>query len=160
MRWSIYGHESKSGKTSFLETVCVSVLEGRLGGALGVDGGWLPLPHVRNDIVTPRHLLLVLVLSTHFSSPVDCPVISPFAGVNRRRRGFDDRGAGRRERRLSTAAVTHASAIGIARKVRKALANAFFLRRRTRLSAYFVFITDMERVEMTLAPDGIRLIGG
>ena len=37
--------ESKSGKTSVLEAfVYVSVLEGGLGGALGVDEGWLPLP--------------------------------------------------------------------------------------------------------------------
>ena len=28
----------------FRSFLCVSVLEGRLGGALGVDGGWLPLP--------------------------------------------------------------------------------------------------------------------
>ena len=30
-------------------------------GGWGVDGGWMPLPthpHGRNDIVTPRHLLL------------------------------------------------------------------------------------------------------
>ena len=38
-------HESKSGKMSVLKRfVYVSVLERVLGGVLGVDRGWLPLP--------------------------------------------------------------------------------------------------------------------
>ena len=45
VRPSVHEHESKSGKTSVLEAFCVlSVLEWGLGGAFGVDGGWLPLP--------------------------------------------------------------------------------------------------------------------
>ena len=35
----------------------VSVLEGGLGGALGVDGGWLPLPTRLQRYCTRRHLL-------------------------------------------------------------------------------------------------------
>ena len=38
----------------------MSVLEGGLGGVLGVDGVGCPCPPVRNDIVTPRHLLASL----------------------------------------------------------------------------------------------------
>ena len=49
VQWSVgplvLQHESKSGKTSGLESFCVCVCVGKgLGGALGVDGGWIPLP--------------------------------------------------------------------------------------------------------------------
>ena len=50
----------KVGKMSVLES-CVCVCVGRgLGGALVVDGGWLPLPcpPFNNNIVTPRHLFI------------------------------------------------------------------------------------------------------
>ena len=45
VRPSVREHESKSGKMSVLKLfVYVSVLERVLGGVLGVDRGWLPLP--------------------------------------------------------------------------------------------------------------------
>ena len=63
VRWSVVPlvrqHESKSGNTSVLKLfVYVSMLERVLGGVLGVDGVGCPCPPVRNDIVTPRHLLI------------------------------------------------------------------------------------------------------
>jgi len=39
--------------------VYVSVLEGGLGGALGVDGGWLPLPTRPQRYCDPASLVLL-----------------------------------------------------------------------------------------------------
>ena len=39
----------------------VSVLEGGLGGALGVDGGWLPLPTRPQRYCDPASLVIVTI---------------------------------------------------------------------------------------------------
>ena len=49
----------KVGKRAFQKLfVYVSVLEGGLGGALGVDGGWLPLPTRPQRYCDPASLVL------------------------------------------------------------------------------------------------------
>ena len=54
----------KVGKRAFQKHfVYVSVLEGGLRGALGVDGGWLPLPILSQQYCDPVSLVLFCELT-------------------------------------------------------------------------------------------------
>ena len=65
VRPSIRERESKSGEMSVLEAFCVCVcVEGGLGGAVGVDGGWLPLPTRPQQYCDPASLVLFLFHSS------------------------------------------------------------------------------------------------
>ena len=56
--WSVEVIESKSGKKSVLDVFWVCVL---VGGAWGVDGGWMPLPTCPQRYCDPASLVIIII---------------------------------------------------------------------------------------------------